>query len=229
MKYDRQIGIIGKDGQKKLGDAHVAVAGCGGLGSTVITQLAMAGIGKFTIIDFDTIDETDMNRQFIHSNKKGLKTESAKEWTAGLSDCEIEIMSERLDGKNVMRFIGDSDIVVDCLDNNESRLVLNDGIIKKNVPLVHGGTDSMNGQVTFVIPGKTPCLACFLGKDSSENTSLGAAVSLIGSIQAAETIKFLTGRGDVLAGKLLSIDISRNDYDIAEIKRNPKCKKCSML
>ena len=229
MRYDRQLDVFGKDGQSNIEGAHVAVAGCGGLGCKVATQLALAGVGRFTLIDFDTVSETDLNRQFVHCGKTGKKTESLKEWISEISGCEVESIDGRLTEKNVRDFVGDADIVVDCLDNNESRLILNDGIVEKKVPLVHGGTNSMRGQVTFISPGRTPCLACFLGKDGKDNSSVGAAVSAVASIQAAEALKYIAGRGELLECRMLSIDLSKNLYEIYDIERNPKCGRCSRL
>ncbi len=188
MKYDRQSAIIGDEGQKKLANSHVAIAGCGGLGCNVVTQLAMAGVGKFTLIDFDQISESDLNRQFVHSGNEGLKTKSMKQWISKLSQCDVRIINEKLTEENVIQFIKDADLVIDCLDNNNSRLILNDGIVKKNVPLIHGAVNGMHGHVTFILPKKTPCLACFLGEGEKNNSSLRATVSIICSFHAGQAI-----------------------------------------
>ncbi len=229
MRYERQLKIFGAEGQKKIECAHVAVAGCGGLGCNVITELALAGVGKMTVIDSDYISETNLNRQFIHCGHGGSKTDSVKEWLMKISNCDVKAINAELTAENVLDFISDADIVVDCLDNNRSRIILNDGIIKKNVPLVHGGVNSTFGQVTFIIPGKTPCLSCILGKDSDDHSSVSPAVATIASIQAMEVLKYITGKGELLTGKLLTMDLNTDRFETIEIKKNVSCDSCSEL
>lgn len=230
MRYSRQIPIIGDDGQKRIEQAHVAVAGCGGLGSNVITQLSIAGVGNFTIIDGDVIEESNLNRQFVHCGNSGSKAMSMKDWILRNNpDAKVKVMDVSLNEENVNEFISSAEIVVDCLDNNETRSLLNDACVKRNIPMVHGGINGMYGQVTFIKPGITPCLSCFLGKGDNERSSIGSAVAVIGSIEANEVLKYITGVGEVLTNQLLLIDLLSNSFEKVPINRREDCPVCGHL
>ncbi|MCQ2052997.1 MAG: HesA/MoeB/ThiF family protein [archaeon] len=226
-RFERQIPVFGQKGQKEILNSSVAVIGCGGLGCNVITQLALAGVGHLIIVDFDTISESDLNRQFVHSGKCGKKTKSMKEWVSKISsESEIIVFDERICRDNTANIIAKADIVVDCTDNNDSRLILNDIILQNNIPMVYGAAEEMFGQITVVIPGKTPCLGCFLGNDTNSSPSVGACVSVIGSLQAMEALKLITGKGNILKGRLLTVNMEKNIFEIVDIKRRKNCAHC---
>lgn len=228
MRFDRQIPIFGEEGQKKICSSHVAIAGCGGLGCNVTTNLVSAGVRKMTIIDFDEISESNLNRQFVYAGKEGRKVSVMKEWILSLApDAEVTAIDGRLCEDNAETFLNGADIAVDCLDDNASRMILNDAVLRKNMPLVHGAIDSMYGQVTVVIPGRTPCLGCILRKRRpSTIPSVSSAVSFIASIQSNEVLKLITGKGNVLAGKLFIADLENMVFDRIDVKKNPDCEHC---
>ena len=227
-RYDRQVPVFGQDGQERIMEARVAVAGCGGLGCNVIKDLVLAGVGSLRIIDHDTISESDLNRQFVYCGESGNKVETIGRWIRIVSpDTDVEELDLMLTDDNAYAFADGCDVIVDCLDNNASRLILNRAAVNAGVPLVHGGVESMFGQVTTVIPGATPCLCCFLGKgDAGTVPSVSAAVSVIASIQAAEVLKIITGTGTILAGRLLTVDIGNGSFDEVAIKRREDCPCC---
>lgn len=226
MRYERQIDYLGSDGQQRLSDATVAIAGCGGLATTVITQLAVAGVGHMRIIDFDTVTDSNYNRQFVYCGKQGRKVELMGEWIASLNDVDVTVFNGRLDDSNVDAFLKGADIVVDCFDNNQSRSLLNRYAVKNRIPLVHGGCNRMYGQVTTVIPGRTPCLECLLTKGDGDRQVVGAAVSAIASVQASEVIKYITGKGRLLEGRLLTMDLENGEFTTIDIKRRKDCPVC---
>lgn len=227
MRLERQIPIFGQDGQRRISEASVAVAGCGGLGCYVITQLAEAGVGHLTIIDCDSVSESNLNRQFVYSGRSGRKVALMKEWIAGVSpDTVVDAIDERLTDANVDRFLSSADIAVDCLDNNESRLVLNEGAVRKKIPLVHGAVDGLYGQVMTVVPGRTACLDCMLTKDKSAVVpSVGYAVALVASVQTSETIRQILGKGQ-LDGTMLLMDIENDSVEKVKINNRADCRIC---
>lgn len=226
MRYDRQIGYIGEEGQMKLKDSTVTIVGCGGLGCSAVTQLAIAGVGHLRIVDMDVISDSNLNRQFVHCNKEGSKVASMWDWISKISDAQVTCFDERLTDDNADGIIEGSDIVIDCLDNNISRSVLNRAILRKGIPLVHGGVNRMYGQVTLIIPGRTPCLDCIMTSDDGDKQVIGAAASVIGSIQAAEAIKYITGKGVTLEGRLLTVDLEKDVFNVIGIKRRKDCRSC---
>lgn len=228
-RFSRQIPIFGDNGQKRIENATVAIVGCGGLGCNVITQLALAGVGRIVLIDDDVPTESNMNRQFVYAgNMKDMKVVSSGEWIRKVSpETEVILHPERLTDRNSAGLIETCDIVVDCLDSVDSRLVLNRAVLESGKTLVHGGVDSFHGQVTTVIPGSTPCLSCILGKDTGEvRPSVSSMVALIGSLQATEILKLITGKGETLAGKLLTVDSEDNCFRLITIARDPACTAC---
>ncbi|MDO5844732.1 MAG: HesA/MoeB/ThiF family protein [Methanocorpusculum sp.] len=230
-RYARQISLIGEAGQKKLSESTVFVAGAGGLGSPVLFYLASAGIGNLRIADLDKVDESNLNRQILHSTDRlGVsKAESAKLTLSALNpEINITAFTEKIDDRSVSRITGDADIIVDCMDNFEARYVLNRFSHEKDTALVHGAVSGFSGQATLIVPDKTPCLSCiFPNAVTSEKTPVfGFTAGVIGSIEAGEAIKYLTGEGNTLAGKLLVYDGRVNSFDVFSVKKSSKCKVC---
>lgn len=231
-RYTRQIPVIGNEGQKKLQNATVFLAGCGGLGSPVAFYLAAAGIGHLRIADCDIVDATNLNRQILHRpDRIGMpKAASAKLTLEAFNpDIEITAFASFIDEKTAPRMIGDADIIVDAMDNFTARYILNEMSQTRDIPLMHGGVAGLNGQATLIIPKKTACLSCIF-PDAHTTTGtpiLGAAAGIIGSIEAEETIKYLTGTGETLAGKLLLWDGAVNRMDVFSVKKSRRCPICS--
>lgn len=227
-RYSRQEGLFGTSGQEKLSNSKVAVVGCGGLGTYVSLLLTSAGVGNIRLIDGDKPSESDLNRQFFYSSGEDFKTKILAEKLKEINGkVKLEAICDFINEKNVSEVVGKCDVIVDCLDSVESRLTLNKYAISENIPLAHGGIDGFYGQATFVIPGKTPCLNCILRPFNKQvPQSFAPTVSLIASVQASDTIKFITGVGNTLAGKLFTVFTGSNEYGTVDIKQDPKCPVC---
>jgi len=232
-RYKRQILIEGwgVERQEQLKRASVFVAGAGGLGSPVLFYLAAAGLGRITICDDDLVSLSNLNRQIIHplSALDRSKAESSAEAVLRFNpDVQVVALSSRISKDNAGSLIDGHDVIVDCLDNLETRLHVNRAAVAKRMPLVHAGIFGMGGQVTFIQPPETACLACLFRTDnvSANAAVVGCTPGILGSIQALETIKFLTGIGDNLKNRLLVMDGKRLDFDIVEIARDPECPVC---
>ncbi len=224
----------GKDAQERLGRSRVLVAGLGGLGSAVATNLVLAGVGKIRICDADTVDITNLNRQFLHSEGSigSHKTRSAMETLAALnSGVEIEPVFSYIDSGNVAEIASGVSIIVDCLDNFEGRYVLNRWAVEAGIPLVHGAVWGLEGRVTFIAPPYTPCLACIFpaAPPGGSVPVLGAASCAIGSLQAMETVKYIVGTGRLLKGRMFIFDGSTMRFCELELERNPLCPVCGKV
>lgn len=230
-RHSRQEKLFGPEGQRKLSEAAVSVAGCGGLGTYASLLLASAGVGKIRLIDCGTPSESDLNRQFFYSGREGFKTEILAERLGEVDPgLEIEIFNGFIDENNVSEALGECDVIADCLDTIGSRLVVNRYAVSKNIPLAHGGIDGFYGQATFVVPGKTPCLRCILrGSDGRIPDSFAPVVSIIASVQASDIVKHITGIGDTTAGKMFTMFAGTNEYDTVAINPDPDCPVCGSL
>jgi molybdopterin/thiamine biosynthesis adenylyltransferase len=224
-RYDRQIRIFGIEGQEKLKKAKVAVVGIGGLGSPVAYYLTAAGIGEILLIDEQIPELSNLNRQILHWEEdldKTPKSLSAKRKLEKLnSDVKIEAFVGKLTRENIEDVLKDVDVIVDCLDNFETRYLLDEFAHKKGVPLVHAAVEGLHGQATTIIPEKTKSLREIFPippKKKEKFPILGATAGVMGTIQAAEVIKLITGCGEPLANKLLVIDLAHNAFEIIELK-----------
>ncbi|GAB6136609.1 ThiF family adenylyltransferase [Thermococcus prieurii] len=224
-RYDRQIMIFGTEGQEKLKKAKVAVVGVGGLGSPVAYYLAAAGIGTLLLIDDQKPELSNLNRQILHWEEdvgRNPKPLSAK-WKLERfnSDIRIETFVGKLTVENVEEVLKGVDVIVDCLDNFETRFLLDEYSQKKGVPLVHGAVEGTFGQVTTIVPGKTKSLREIfpnVREKKGKFPIIGATAGVIGSIQAMEVIKLLTGLGEPLMNKLLLVDLAYNTFDVVELR-----------
>jgi adenylyltransferase/sulfurtransferase len=233
-RYSRQIIFpdFGTEGQKKLKNSHIVVAGIGGLGSLSSTYLACAGIGHITIIDNDFVEISNLNRQVLHwdENVGEKKVLSARKKLSKLNPTiEIAPVFEKITEDNVTDLIKGAQVVVDGMDNFKTRFVLNTGCVKEKIPFIHGGINGLFGEITTIIPDKTPCLACIYPKIADTEIPFpvfGATPSLIASIQVLETIKLIAGIGDLLTGKMLYIDATTMEFNFIEVKRSINCKVC---
>ncbi|HSA38396.1 MAG TPA: HesA/MoeB/ThiF family protein, partial [Methanoregula sp.] len=155
-RYKRQMMLFGDDGQERLKNAHIFVAGAGGLGSPVSLYLAVAGVGTITIVDMDVVDQSNLNRQILHNDRdigKKKTVSAAEKLTAINPDITIHAIDIRIDEGNAARLIGNADGIVDAMDNYPIRYLLNDSAIKKEIPLFHGAIRGFYGQATTIIPG----------------------------------------------------------------------------
>lgn len=224
-RYDRQIMIFGTEGQEKLKRAKVAVVGVGGLGSPVAYYLAAAGVGTLLLIDEQEPELSNLNRQILHWEEdvgKNPKPLSAK-WKLERfnSDIKIETFVGRLSEDNVDEVLEGVDVIVDCLDNFETRFLLDEYSQRKGIPLVHGAVEGTFGQVTTIVPGKTKSLREIfpsVKEKSGKFPIIGATAGVIGSIQAMEVIKLLTGVGEPLLNRLLLVDLAYNNFDVVELR-----------
>ena len=234
VRYARQIKIkgFGPEGQLKLKSAHVVVAGVGGLGGYSSLSLASAGVGHVTVIDDGLVELSNLNRQVLYrdSDLGKAKADIARERLSQVNPL-IEIVSIRvkITGENARELISGAHVVVDGMDNFPGRVALNAACFKEGVPFVYGGIYGLKGMVTTIIPGKTPCLSCMTSVPHEVQEGvpvLGSLPALIGSIQALETIKLLTGIGRSLAGKLLSFDGELGQwFSLGTLKRD-SCPVC---
>jgi adenylyltransferase/sulfurtransferase len=230
-RYERQILLPewSKSGQQKLKKAKVLVTGAGGLGSAILTYLAVAGVGRIKIIDGDRVDLSNLNRQMLHSDKDmgRDKVDSAKERLEALNpDISIEAIKATINENNVFSLVADY-LIVDAMDNLPTRLLLNRVAVKKNLPLFHGAVYGFEGRATTVIPGKTACLSClYQGVIPGKIPVVGVTPAIIGCIQATEVIKYILGIGELLADRLLIYDGLSMKFSEVKLKKDPNCPEC---
>jgi adenylyltransferase/sulfurtransferase len=230
-RYDRQIRLFGATGQEKLKRAKVFIAGAGGLGSPISIYLAAAGIGKIVLVDKDVVELSNLNRQILHWERDvgSRKALSALEKLQKMnSDIIVEAATEILDEENVFGLVGDADLIIDAMDNFSSRYLLNKAALDRKIPFIHGAIHGFHGQATTVLPGRTACLRCIFPEAPPPETFpvVGVTPGIIGLIQATEAIKYITGLGDLLAGKLLIWDGIRPTLETIDVERDPGCKDC---
>ena len=232
-RYDRQIMMpeIGEKGQEKLRQAKVIIAGAGGLGSPIAIYLAVAGIGHIRLVDHDRIELSNLNRQILHWNDDigKLKVASAQNKLNKLNpNVTIEIIKETIGKENIMDIIGDSDAILDAMDNLETRYLLNKIAVEKDIPFFHGAVRGLEGRAMTIIPGKSPCLRCmYHGTLPPEKFPvMGVAPGVIGCIQATEVIKYFVGMGELLTGRLLVYDGMSMEFREFKINKNPQCDHC---
>lgn len=235
-RYSRNILIeeIGETGQTKLLNSSVLVAGAGGLGSTVIANLASMGVGNIGIIDNDKLELSNLNRQYIHKfgNIGKNKADSAKNWVLEYNpNINAEIYPIRLNESNSEDIISSYDLVLDCFDSYESKFMLNKVCIKKNKTLIHGGVTEFFGQVMTIIPNESACLNCLIPDyDPAAYVIKGVispAVTTIASLQSMETVKILLGVGIPLTNKLLTFDGLKSEFRKINVAKNKDCNLCS--
>lgn len=232
-RYDRQMLIrgFGREGQKKLKNTCVLIAGCGGLGSPVATYLATAGFGKLVIADMDIVDLSNLNRQILHwdRNLGEDKVKSAYEKLVQINpSIEIVPFNGRIDENNVLELSKGCDIIMDAMDNFETRQLLNRAAQYHNIPFIYGSIWGLEGRVTTIIPGKTPCFECVFPEVPPKEVFpvLGATAGVVGTIQVTEAVKVILGIGEPLAGRMLIYDGEYMEFHELKIEKNPACQVC---
>ena len=231
-RYDRQLPCLGTEGLARLEAAHIIVAGAGGLGSPVAIYLAAAGVGRLTLVDRDTVDRTNLNRQVLHADADlgRPKVESAIESLRALNpSIHIRGIRAEITDANAASLVGDADGIVDAMDNYAARFALNRVSLDRGIPFFHGAIRGFFGQVTTCLPGRGPCLACLFSGMTEESFTpvVGATAGVIGSIQATEVIKFLAGEGDLLTGRVLIWDGLAGRAEEIVVRSRPGCPACS--
>ena len=238
LRYSRQIMLPQFDiaGQEKLLSSRALIIGLGGLGSPVALYLAAAGVGHLILVDFDQVDVSNLQRQIIHSgdNIGQSKVASAANTLQRINpDIQIESIDHKLQDQELSRQIKQADVVIDGSDNFATRFALNQACVANHTPLVSGAAIRMEGQVSvYLNNGDGPCYRCLykeegeLDNSCSENGVLAPVVGIIGSIQATEAIKVLSGIGDTLDGRLLLLDAMHMEWRSLKLKKDPACPVC---
>ena len=236
--YSRQIVLkeLGRKGQRKLAGSKVAVVGLGGLGTVSSLYLALAGVGNMRLIDQDTVELDNLHRQILYTPDDLLypKVEvSAKMLEKANPFVKVEAVSENLNAGNVEKLLSGMDCVVDGLDNMRTRYLINRACVKLEIPYVFGAAVGIEGDLSVFASPETPCLECvFPNVDDSSLLScdvrgvIGATPGIIGTMQAMETVKVLTGMGSPLKGKLLICDFSDMYFTTVDVFRRSSCRAC---
>lgn len=240
MRYSRHLLIpeVGLKGQKKLKSSAVLVIGAGGLGSPVAMYLAAAGVGRIGLVDYDTVDASNLQRQIIHGTSRmgDLKVDSARDRMLDINpDIQVEIYSEPFTSENALRIAKRYDLIIDGTDNFPTRYLVNDVCVMLGIPNVYGSIYRFDGQASVFDGADGPCYRCLfpeppppgLVPSCAEGGVLGVLPGTIGSIQASEGLKLLLGIGSSLKGRLLLYNALDMSFDFVKLRKNPNCKVCS--
>ena len=240
LRYSRHLLIpeVGLEGQEKLKASSALIIGTGGLGSPISLYLAAAGIGRIGLVDYDIVDESNLQRQIIHDTNSldKLKVESARTRMLGLNPhIQIESYNEPFTTENAMRIATGYDIIIDGTDNFPTRYLSNDIAVFLGIPNVYGSIYQFDGQASVFYAKEGPCYRCLfptpppphLVPSCAEGGVLGVLPGTIGSIQATEAIKMLLGIGSSLVGRLILYNALEMSFDYVKLKKNPKCPVCS--
>jgi molybdopterin/thiamine biosynthesis adenylyltransferase len=240
LRYSRHILLddVGIEGQQRLVDSHVLVVGAGGLGSPVALYLAASGVGHITIADHDVVDLTNLQRQIAHTTARvGLpKVASASQAMLALNpEVRVTALAHKLDAVQLNALVPTVQVVVDCCDNFETRQAVNAACVKHRVPLVSGAAIRMDGQLAVydTRDDKSPCYACIFPTDQAPEEVLCSTmgvlaplVGVIGTMQAMETVKLITGMGSRLTGRLQMLDGRGMEWHEVRLQRNASCPVC---
>jgi adenylyltransferase/sulfurtransferase len=240
LRYSRQIMLpqIDLAGQQKLVDAHIVIIGIGGLGSPASIYLTTAGVGTLTLVDFDTVELTNLQRQIVHhqTDIAQPKVESARRNLNALNpDTVIHTLDRKADSQALVELVRKADVVIDASDNFDTRFAVNRVCVEQHTPLVSGAAIRFEGQITVFDRRHphSPCYRCLYSNTDdetetcSENGILAPVVGIIGCIQALEAIKLVCNVGDSLTGRLLILDALSMTWQDLQLKRDPACPVCS--
>lgn len=240
LRYSRHILLdeVGIDGQERLTNAHALVIGAGGLGSPVALYLGSAGVGRITLVDHDTVDLTNLQRQVAHTTARigQPKVESAFQAIAAINpDVRVNALQRRADAALLDELVPGADVVLDCSDNFATRQAVNAACVRHHKPLVSGAAIRFDGQISVYDSrdGASPCYACVFPPDADfEETRCATMgvfapmVGIIGTLQAAEALKLLCGVGKSLAGRLLMLDGRAMEWTEVRLPRHMGCSVC---
>jgi len=238
-RYSRHLIIpdVGMTGQKRLKNARVLCVGAGGLGSPALLYLAAAGVGTLGIVDFDVVDESNLQRQVIHgqSDVGRPKAESARDSILEINPLvNVVLHTGRLDSENALQIFADYDLIVDGTDNFATRYLVNDACVLLGKPYVWGSIYRFDGQASVFWAEYGPCYRCLYPEppppgmvpSCAEGGVLGVLCASIGSIQVNEAIKVITGIGEPLAGRLMIYDALEMSYRTLKVRKDPECPVC---
>jgi molybdopterin/thiamine biosynthesis adenylyltransferase len=232
-RYFKQLSVRDWN-QERLRSARALIVGMGGLGSASALYLTAAGIGKIRLCDGEKVKRSNLNRQILYTEESigRVKVEEAKKRLVSLNpDVEIEAVPESFGDQNAERLTKDCDIIIDGLDNIESRFLLNEQSVRMQIPYVYGAVQGWQGYVGLFHPPQTACLACILPPDVHTPDTIpipGVLPGIIGILQATEALKFIMGIERTLAGSLLIYDSQNLTVDIVQTEKNPACACCSL-
>ena len=240
LRYSRHILLeeVGIEGQERLLSAHALVIGAGGLGSPVALYLGTAGVGRITLVDHDTVDLTNLQRQIAHNLQRvgSPKAESARQAIRDINpEVEVAAVNLRADVALLEALVARADVVLDCCDNFVTRHAINAACVEHGKALVSGAAIRFDGQISVYEPGDpaSPCYACVFPPDlefeETRCATLGVfapLVGIIGAMQAAEALKLLSGAGPSLAGRMLMLDGRTMEWSDMKVPRNPHCPVC---
>ncbi len=232
-RYRRQIIIPGwgEEAQEKVKSARILLAGVGGLGSPIAYYLAAAGVGTLVLADEGKLELSNYNRQILYwETDLGVsKAEAAAERIYEFNR-DIEVIPEhgKIDETSIGRLAEGADIIMDCLDNFATRYIINEYAVQNGVPFVHAGVSGFAGQLTFISPPETPCLACIFPEVPEQETVpvLGTTTGVVGSLSAMEACKYLAGVGENMKNKLIIWDGEEQIFDTVEITKSETCPVC---
>ena len=227
---------IGEEGQKRLLSSRVLMIGAGGLGSICSMYLAAAGIGSLVIADYDAVDISNLPRQLLYTPADAGKNKAeaaAIKLRIINPDTYIEVFTQRVDPDNIQSLFENCDFVIDAVDRLGTKFLINDACVLAGKPFSHAGVVRYGGQAMTYVPEKGPCLRCFI-PEVPENTDtcsrvgvLGPCVGVLGSVQAAECIKYLAGNENLLTGKILTFDAEKMTSRVTSLPADPSCPVCS--
>ncbi|MBR5251657.1 MAG: HesA/MoeB/ThiF family protein [Oscillospiraceae bacterium] len=237
-RYKRHLMLPQVDvaGQEKIRDSKVLIVGAGGLGCPVAMQLACAGVGTIGIIDFDVVDLSNLQRQLAYTEqdvgKSKVRTVKNRLMQMNSNIC-VNAIEDKLDANNAPQIFEKYDIIVDACDNFDTRYLISDTCVKLGKPLVYGAIYEFYGQVV-VLGQDGPCLRCINAEppkpgeivEACDVGVFGAIPGVVGSMQACEVLKLITGCGETLKGRMVFVDLLNMTFDEVEIPKNPKCKVC---
>lgn len=243
QRYARQIRYpaIGREGQRRIGESHVAIVGVGALGCVTANHLARAGVGKLTLIDRDVVDLSNLQRQMLYDENDALagkpKAAAAAERLSSINrDIAIDARIAHLSANNAEALLRDADLIIDGSDNFSVRYLMNEVSVKHDIPWIYGGAVGTSGMTMTVLPGETPCLCCLFPEppgggalDTCETAGvLAPIIDTISSLQAMEALKLLSGNQQALHGALLQIDLWHSQWQSLSVRdaKRPQCPVC---
>ncbi|MFD1711969.1 HesA/MoeB/ThiF family protein [Ottowia sp. GY511] len=241
LRYSRHVLLddLGVEGQQRLLGSHALILGAGGLGSPVALYLASAGVGRITLVDDDTVDLTNLQRQIMHTQARVgmLKVESARTAMAAINpEITVDIVQYRADSALLQVLAADADVAIDCSDNFAARQALNLACVRTGTPLVSGSAIGFDGQLTVFDPTHpaSPCYACLFPPSQAVEevrcATMGVfapLVGIVGTLEATEALKLLSGMGASMVGRLLMVDTRRTEFTEVRIARQPACEVCA--
>ena len=230
-RYSRQIRLFGEAGQEKLKRTSVFIAGAGGLGSIVSMYVAAAGFGKIRVVDCDSVELSNLNRQILHGSQDVGRDKALSAYdtiTRINPEVEVEALVETISEDNIDHLLQGCDLIMDAMDNFPTRYLLNRAALDRKIPLFHGAISGYRGQAMTIIPGKTACLRCIFPRapPAAIFPALGSTCGVIGSIQVTEAMKYVQGSGELLANRLLLWDGLSACLDEVACERILGCIDC---